>query len=246
MISSTNKLNSTHGLGSTQNYYTSLIPSFVSENFRCVTFDTTGAGRSPYTYVEQSISSLSNDVINLMNHLEIEKAVLVGHSMGGIVAANCAAEFSSRIVASIWIGPVYPSSAIASVFEKRIEVVQEKGMESMANMIPETATGKNASSLAKAFIRELLLAQDMSGYISNCRVIASAVVPDYKSVVGPVLILAGEEDKSASLEGCKRMFAEIGTEEKKLEVLKGCGHWHCVEVYLILSFIQRESSNVLR
>jgi pimeloyl-ACP methyl ester carboxylesterase len=165
-----------------------------------------------------------------MNELQIEKAVVVGHSMGGIVAANCAAEHSDRIVASVWIGPVYPSPSVSQIFDKRIQLVEEKGMEPLANMIPDAATGANALPLAKAFIRELLLGQDSRGYVSNCRVIATAKVPDYKNIQGPVLILAGEEDKSAPLEGCKKMFSEVGTEEKKLEILKGVGHWHCVEV----------------
>jgi pimeloyl-ACP methyl ester carboxylesterase len=175
-----------------------------------------------------------------MNELSIEKAVVVGHSMGGIVAANLAAEHGDRVVASVWIGPVYPSSNVSEVFDKRIQLVEEKGMEPLANTIPDAATGAKASPLAKAFVRELLLTQDPRGYVSNCRVIASANVPDYKSIRGPVLILAGEEDKSAPLEGSKKMFSEIGTEEKKLEILKGVGHWHCIEVrHRLLCLVQR-------
>ena len=45
----------------------------------------------------------------------------------------------------------------------------------------------------------------------------------------PVLIIAGEEDKSAPLKGCEFILGELGSREKKLEVLKGVGHWHCVE-----------------
>jgi pimeloyl-ACP methyl ester carboxylesterase len=180
--------------------------------------------------VEQNIDTLSTDVINLMNELQIEKAIVVGHSMGGIVAANLAAEHGDRIVASVWIGPVYPSAGVSEVFDKRIQMVEEKGMEPLANTIPDAATGSKASPLAKASIRELLLAQDPRGYVSNCRVIASAKAPDYRNIQGPVLILAGEEDKSAPLEGCEKMFSEIGTEEKKLVTLKEVGHWHCIEV----------------
>jgi pimeloyl-ACP methyl ester carboxylesterase len=45
----------------------------------------------------------------------------------------------------------------------------------------------------------------------------------------PVLIIAGEEDKSAPLKGCQFIFEELSSREKRLEVLKGVGHWHCVE-----------------
>lgn len=45
----------------------------------------------------------------------------------------------------------------------------------------------------------------------------------------PVLIIAGEEDKSAPLRSCQFIFEELSSQEKRLEVLKGVGHWHCVE-----------------
>jgi pimeloyl-ACP methyl ester carboxylesterase len=73
----------THGLGSSQNYYGAIVAGLTRHHFRCITFDTTGAGRSPYTQIEQSIESLSNDVISLMDALDVPKAVVVGHGMGG-------------------------------------------------------------------------------------------------------------------------------------------------------------------
>lgn len=148
-----------------------------------------------------------------------------------IVGAHLAAERSDRVVAAVLIGPVYPNEGVVPVFEKRIEAVQKDGMQPMADTVPQTAVGSKASPLASAFIRELLLGQDPAGYCSNCRVIINAKPPNYSKINIPILILAGEEDKSAPLEGCKRMFEEIGTSEKKLEVMKGIGHWHCLEAF---------------
>jgi len=219
-----------HGLGSSQNFYVPLVPALTKENFRCIVFDTTGSGRSPYTQVEQSIASLAADVVSILEALGVKKAVLVGHSMGGTVAAHCAAEYGDRVVSSVWIGPVNPSPQVTKVFEKRIKVVEKEGMEALANSIPQMATGTKASPLARAFIRELLLAQDMWGYLSSCRVIAGAKQPKYGKVQVPVLIIVGEEDKSAPLEECEKMFEQLGTKRKRLEVMKGVGHWHCVEV----------------
>lgn len=227
-----------HGLGSSQNFYVPLIPALIKENFRCIVFDTTGSGRSPYTQIEQSIASLATDVISILNELGVQKAVVVGHSMGGTVAAHCAAEYGDRVVSSVWIGPVYPSSQIARVFEKRIKIVEKEGMEPLANSIPQMATGSKASPVVRAFIRELLLAQDKWGYVSNCRVIADAKPPKYGKIKVPVLIIAGEEDKSAPLEGCKRMFEELSTEQKRLELLKGVGHWHCIEVRPVIQVLR--------
>jgi pimeloyl-ACP methyl ester carboxylesterase len=102
-------------------------------------------------------------------------------------------------------------------------------MEPMANTIPSAAVGSRSTPLQRAFIRELLLGQDPKGYAALCRAIASAQVPDYAAVRAPFLLIAGEEDKSASMEGCKFIFEHVGSQSKDMEVLEGVGHWHCIE-----------------
>ena len=65
-----------------------IIPTLVAAGYACVAFDTTGAGRSPYTGIEQSVASLADDVEALLAHLKVHRAIIVGHSMGGMVAAE--------------------------------------------------------------------------------------------------------------------------------------------------------------
>lgn len=220
-----------HGLGSSQQFYAPVVPQLTAAGFRVITFDVTGAARSPHTQVEQSVASLADDVIGILDALAVERAVVMGHSMGGIVASRLASEAASRerIQAVVLIGPVYPSEGVAKLFEKRIEIVEKEGMEPMANTIPYGAIGSAAGPLVSPFIRELLLGQSSSGYLSNCRVIASAERPKYEEIKCPVLLLAGKEDKSAPLDQCKKMFQEMSSERKCLEVLDGVGHWHCIE-----------------
>lgn len=119
-------------------------------------------------------------------------------------------------------------------------------MEAMGNTVPvqgniyrpiqakpstETtaATGSKSTSLQHALIRTLLMSQRPQGYISLCRVVAFATPPDYESIKIPILTITSDEDKSAPLEGCEEIFRRIGGEEKKITVLEGVGHWHCIE-----------------
>lgn len=191
----------------------------------------TGSGLSPYTYVEQSIRSLAEDIIDLMDVLSIEKAVFVGHSMSGIVGPELAAEWPDRIQGLILVGPVWPTSEVGPVFEDRMVKVADKGMDVMADTVPYAAVGSNANSLHHAFIRELLLGMDPAGYISLCRVIANAhkSPPKYGRVSCPTLIIAGEEDKSAPVTGCKKIIEALGSGQKEMVVMSKCGHWHCLE-----------------
>ena len=104
-------------------------------------------------------------------------------------------------------------------------------MEPMATTIPTGATASTATPLSRAFIRELLIGQNPEGYISLCHAIAEAPVPEYSNIDVPLLILAGQEDKAAPLEGCKEICEGYATTsaKKKVEVLSGVGHWHVVE-----------------
>ena len=236
----------THGLGSSQNYYGAVIPALVDAGFRCIAYDTTGAGRSPPPEAEQSIELLAGDVIGIMDALGVDKAIIAGHSMGAVVAANAAATEPNRFAASLWIGPVSPDSSTGEFFSQRIRAVEQGGMEAVANSIPTAATAKTASPLVRAFIRELLLGQNIKGYIENCRVLVNAAAPAYASVHAPVLILAGAEDKSAAPDGCRKMLNEVAAEKKSLVVMEDVGHWLCIEApeevaKLILRFLDQIS-----
>ena len=98
----------------------------------------------------------------------------------------------------------------------------------MANTIPNAAVGSNATTLQKAFIRELLLGQTVDGYSAMCKCIAISTVGDLKQVKAKVLIVAGEEDKSAPLEGCKKFDDEL-EDLARLQKVAKVGHWHVVE-----------------
>lgn len=104
-------------------------------------------------------------------------------------------------------------------------------LEPIANTTPTAATGKSATPLQRAFIRALILGTECDGYMSLCKVIANAEAPKYKSIAAALMIISGEEDQVAPRSGCDLTLEQYGSENgaKKIEVLGGVGHWHCVE-----------------
>jgi pimeloyl-ACP methyl ester carboxylesterase len=114
-----------HGLGSSSCFYKPITPS-LKPTFRCISLDTPGSGLSELGKSEQSISSISKDAIDLLDALKVqEKVVVIGHSMGGVVASYIAAEYPDRVKGVVLLGPVNPDPALADVFGKRIEVVKK-------------------------------------------------------------------------------------------------------------------------
>jgi pimeloyl-ACP methyl ester carboxylesterase len=102
-------------------------------------------------------------------------------------------------------------------------------MEPIADTVPVAATSTQASALTQGFVRELILGSDPKAYASHCQAIVGAQESDFVAVQAPVCILAGDEDKSAPLEGCKYILEHVGSSKKELKVIDACGHWHCVE-----------------
>ena len=203
----------------------------TAAGYRCISYDLTGSALSSYTFIEQSTATLAKDAIDLMDALSIKQAVFVGHSMSGIVGPEVAATYPDRITGLALIGPVYPSKEAAPVFTDRIAKVMEGGMETMADVVPFSALGSKAQNVHKAFVRELVLGMEPIAYCSLCRVIAGAweQMPKYADVKCPVLVIAGDEDKSAPLAGCEKLIAALRTSKKDLKVMKGVGHWQCIE-----------------
>ncbi|OBT82747.1 hypothetical protein VE02_09101 [Pseudogymnoascus sp. 03VT05] len=211
---------------------TKITPLLSSAGHACLTLDTHGSGLSPCTGAGNSISFIAADALGLLDTITITaNVVLVGHSMGSIVATHLATTAPALIRAVVLIGPVNLNPGAADVFSKRIAVVERKGMGPLAATIPTAATGSRARTLVHAFVRALLLGSDPAGYVSLCHAIAEAVVPACADVRAPLLVLAGGEDNSALLEGVEAIMEGCGSANKEMRILMGVSHWHVLEAW---------------
>jgi pimeloyl-ACP methyl ester carboxylesterase len=74
----------------------------LAQNYRVIAFDGRGAGKSPpllepANYVEE--------LKNLLDHLQIERAILVGHSIGGQIATDFALADPDRVSKLVLVAP---------------------------------------------------------------------------------------------------------------------------------------------
>lgn len=73
------------------------IDAVAAAGYRVVTLDLPGHGESGADRREWSVLGLADDVLAVANALELERFVLVGHSMGGPVSLATAARASGRV-----------------------------------------------------------------------------------------------------------------------------------------------------
>jgi pimeloyl-ACP methyl ester carboxylesterase len=90
------------------------ITAALSENYRVISMDVRGHGKSgkPHDPTAYGAPQLSLDVSNLLDHLGIAKAHIVGYSMGGNIALDFLISHPDRcqsvvVAATGWIDPDY-------------------------------------------------------------------------------------------------------------------------------------------
>lgn len=73
------------GFGGMRHGWMAEVPAF-RRHFRTITYDNRGLGRSRDQGEVYSMDTLAQDAIALLDHLGIERAHIVGYSLGGAVA----------------------------------------------------------------------------------------------------------------------------------------------------------------
>ncbi|WP_227014004.1 alpha/beta fold hydrolase [Paenibacillus psychroresistens] len=85
------------GKDSNMDWWHPAIKTALSESNHLIMLDHRGTGRSDAPTEAYNISDMAKDVIALMNVLDIDKAHILGQSMGGMIAQELAIEFPNRV-----------------------------------------------------------------------------------------------------------------------------------------------------
>ena len=100
-----------HGMNFAGFYWGGPIDALRKEGFRVVVPDQIGFGRSSKPIIPYNFHDMARNTHLLLQHLKIEKASIVGHSMGGMLAARFATQYpdvAERIVIYNPIGLLDP------------------------------------------------------------------------------------------------------------------------------------------
>jgi pimeloyl-ACP methyl ester carboxylesterase len=95
--------------------------------YETVAVDIGGHGTTPGTEAHERIETHGQDVANLLAELNIERAVLVGHSMGCRIVADAATKASSRIVGIIQVDGSRLGTAGSTTYVERQKRIAEIG-----------------------------------------------------------------------------------------------------------------------
>ena len=105
-----------HGSGMDHTVWTLASRHFARHGRNVVTVDLPGHGRSSGP-LRPSIEAMSDWIIEVMNALGIAKAAITGHSMGSLVALDCAARHADRVRAIALVGTTAPMPVSDAILE---------------------------------------------------------------------------------------------------------------------------------
>ncbi len=101
------------------------IPALVGAGYRAIAFDQRGYGDSsiPEAVSDYTLTHLVDDVIGVLDALEIEKATIVGHDWGSIVAWSTAVTHPERVSRVVSLNVPYRGSCVGF---PTTDVIREK------------------------------------------------------------------------------------------------------------------------
>jgi 3-oxoadipate enol-lactonase len=177
------------------------VVSHLKHHFSLIRFDKRGHGLSDAPPDPYTMRELSGDVNGLLDHLGIERAVLVGMSVGGLIALQYALDFSGRIMALVLCSTAAKIGS-ATYWDDRINTLRQFGMEYLADTIL-------ARWFAPKFIQQnpgpfrgfynMLTRMPLDGYIGMCAALRDTDLQNKLGEINiPTLVLRGTEDVAGS------------------------------------------------
>ena len=217
----------------------------VSSQLACrsIGFDMRGHGLSATPLADWAVEDIAADAVALLDHLGIDRAVIAGCSVGGMVAQAFGIQHPTRARALLLSNTAAKIGSNDS-WTARINAVQSGGIASIADTIldrwfaPPFRTSPDVLPWAT-----MLLRTDPVGYVQTCRALACADLrAGLPTLALPVLVIAGSEDQSTPLALVQETAAAIPG--AVLAIVQGSGHIPAIDApdvtaHLIGGFLER-------
>ena len=97
-----------HGVGLDHQMWKDQISYF--NEYSTLAYDLLGHGKTPYIKDELSLKDFSNQLLEILDHLKIEKINLIGFSLGSLIALDFSSHFQKKVEKLILIGTTYKRS----------------------------------------------------------------------------------------------------------------------------------------
>lgn len=216
-----------HALGTDLSIWDATVAA-LSPRLRCIRYDARGHGKSDVPAPPYSMGALIRDAERVLDHFGAREAVVVGSSMGGLVAQGLATKRLDLVRAMVLANTAAKIGGPA-LWQTRAAQVAAEGLAAYAPGAMERIFGRkwqDAPEMPR--IRALLEATMPEGWIGCAQAISGA---DFYTTTAaltlPTLVIAGQNDGTTPPD-LVRETAEL-IRGHRWELMRGTGHLPMVE-----------------
>ena len=198
---------------------------FFKKNFRVITPDLPGFGKSTHIKSHDSIISLANLILDCLKDKQINKFYLLGHSMGGMIVQEMAKIYGDKISKLICYstGPIGEMPDRFETMDESRNNLKKIGLESTARNIAKTWF--ILSEKAKYFDLCIQAGKETSVDAADNALIAMKKyngTNNLKLIKNETLIIWGDGDKSYNYKQIQTLKGNISN--SSLVIFKECAH----------------------
>jgi pimeloyl-ACP methyl ester carboxylesterase len=216
-----------HGYPLDHHLWDKVAPLLV-DTFELILPDLRGFGGSSTVDSFYTMEDIASDIAALLDHLEIQKTAIVGHSMGGYVALAFARLFPERVSG---LGLV-SSQVLADAPDRkegRYKSAAEVADKGIASVVETMAPKFTSDPQLQQFARESMERQQPAAYIGALKAMAERVDSTtlLSSLKVPVVLVHGDADQLIPVDRAREVKAALPNAH--LVEIRSAGHMPMVE-----------------
>ena len=206
-----------HGVGLTYEIWQPQLDFF--NGYSNLSYDILGHGKSSLTKQNISFDDFSDQLIELINELKIEKIHLVGFSIGSLIARNFATRYGDRLRSLILLGSIYKrSEQQQKIVNERFNQAKKKlklSRQALKRWFTDKYLENNPNTYEK--ISSILSGNNMANFLKVYELfVKHKNDEDFKKIQAKTLVMTGEHDIGSTIEMSQQLNNVIMDSELKI------------------------------
>ena len=215
-----------HGAANDHSVWTLQARYFAHHGWNAMAVDLPGHGKS-FGDAKTSLAGYADWIISLLDNGAVGKAALIGHSMGSLIALDCAARHGPRVSRIALLGASAPMPVSDVLLDAaRYRSADAVDMLNIWGHAPQRKWGRNPTPGTSAMMAyKRLLEQSRPGALANDLAACHAFVPDdtfFANITVPTLVVAGTHDMMTPAKSSQALAARMA--DCRFSLLDETGH----------------------
>jgi 3-oxoadipate enol-lactonase len=216
-----------NSLGTDLRLWDKVLP-LLPAGLRLIRYDKRGHGLTSTPRPPYAMGAIISDIEGLLDHLNVRDAVVVGCSVGGLIAQGLAVKRTDQVRAIV-LSNTGAKIGTKEIWDDRIAGVEKGGVESLADAVMERWFSKDFRADPEMIgWRNMLISTPDAGYAGVSAAISGTdFITPTSGLTLPTLAIAGSEDGSTPPDLVRETAGLI--KGSRFELIRGAGHLPMVE-----------------